>query len=130
MNIDATKPVIFEWVSSSIMPTLESATMRGALAAGMAIANASGVSVRALLVKLFPVAEALGLWNGAGDLNTQALAAGIIAYFGQAAELPVPIGSGRHYNINKTDAEKLLAMLVRAEGAQAVSAAGKAPPEQ
>ena len=124
MNIESIKPVVFEWVATTILPTLESAAMRGALAAGMAIANVSGVSVRVMLENLFPVAGALGLWNGAGELNTQALAAGYQAYFSQAAELPIPLGNGKIYNVNKQDAEKLLTMLVRTEGALA------APPEQ
>ena len=128
MNVESVKPVIFEWVASVIMPTLESAAMRGALAAAMAIANVSGVSVRVMLETLFPVAGTLGLWNGAGELNTQALAAGVNAYFGQAAEMPIPLGNGTIYNVNKQDAEKLLTMLVRTEGALAVSPEGKATP--
>lgn len=111
MNIESLKPVILKWASSTILPTIDVPAVRGALAAAIAVANASPVSVRVLLESLFPIAPMLGLYDASGVLHFPALSAGVNAYFTHSETLPIPLGNGRAYNITKQDAEALLAAI-------------------
>lgn len=111
MNIDSLKPVILKWASSTILPTIEVPSVRGGVAAAIAVASASPVSVRALLDAFFPFASVLGLYDASGNLHLPALSAGFNAYFSHSDTLPISLGNGRAYNITKSDAEALLAAI-------------------